>query len=42
MALPDLIIPVIGWHLGNFTQPGDDALVFTSPTGKLLRHGLVP
>ena len=40
VALPDLIIPVIGWHLGNFTQPGDDALVFTSPTGKLLRHGL--
>ena len=40
VAIPDLIIPVIGWHLDNVTKPGDDALVFTSPTGKLLRHGL--
>lgn len=39
VAVPDLIIPVTGWHLDNFTQPGDDALIF-SLTGKPLRHGL--
>ena len=26
------------WHLGRFAPPGDDALVFTSPTGALLDY----
>ena len=27
------------WHLARFTAPDDDALVFTSPTGRPLRRG---
>lgn len=30
--------PRLRWHLGRYTRPGDDALVFTSPTGSPLRH----
>jgi integrase len=40
VVLPDVIIPVLSWHRDNVTKPGDDALIFTSPTGKPLRHGL--
>jgi integrase len=40
VALPDLIVPILRSHLDSFTQPEDDALIFTSPTGKPLRHGL--
>ena len=40
VVLPDLIIPVLSWYLDNVTKPGDDALIFTSPAGKPLRHGL--
>ena len=39
IVIPDLIIPDIRWHLNCFAQPGDDGLVFTSPTGMPLRHG---
>ncbi len=35
----ELIAPRLRWHLGRYTQPNDDALVFTSPTGMPLRHG---
>ena len=38
VPIPDVIIPVVRWHLGCFAQPGDEGLVFTSPTGKPLRH----
>ena len=35
----DLDAPtVVRWHMSCFAQPGDDGLVFTSPTGKPLRH----
>jgi len=34
----DVIAPDMRWHLACFTQDGDDGLVFTSPTGALLRH----
>lgn len=40
VAIPDLIIPVVRWHLDSFTRSEGEALIFTSPTGKPLRHGL--
>jgi integrase len=40
VAIPDVIIPAVREHLSSFTEPGDNALIFTSPTGKPLRHGL--
>jgi integrase len=40
IPIPDTIIPVLRWHLSRFTAPGDDALIFTSPAGFPLRHGL--
>ncbi len=38
VAIPDVIISVIQWHLTCFAQPGDEGLIFTSPEGRLLHH----
>ena len=38
MPIPEVIVPVIQWHLSCFAQPGDDGLVLTSPDGKYLHH----
>jgi integrase len=38
VVFPDLIIPVLRWHLTTFVGAGADALVFTAPTGALLRR----
>jgi hypothetical protein len=35
---PDLIIPVLRWHLTTFAGAGADALVFIRPTGALRRY----
>ncbi|MGO9298703.1 MAG: tyrosine-type recombinase/integrase [Streptosporangiaceae bacterium] len=39
VAIPDSIKRDVASHLVRFTAPGDDSLVFTSPTGAPLRHG---
>jgi integrase len=39
VAIPSVILSDVGTHLDNVTQAEADALLFTSPTGKLLRHG---
>jgi Phage integrase family len=39
VGFPELIAPVIRWHLSCFAQDGDDGLVFTGPAGALLRRG---
>jgi len=39
VAFPAAIISDLTWHLTRFTAPDDDALVFTSPTGRPLRRG---
>jgi integrase len=39
VAIPAVILPDLGTHLDNFTRLASDALVFTSPVGKPLRHG---
>jgi hypothetical protein len=36
--LPGTVIADVQEHLDNYTAAGGDALVFTSPTGRLLRH----
>jgi integrase len=38
VPIPEVIAPVIQWHLSCFAQPGDDGLVFTSPDGNYLHH----
>jgi integrase len=38
VTIPEVITPVVQWHLSCFAQPGDDGLVFTSPRGGPLRH----
>jgi len=38
VTIPEVIIPVVRWHLSCFAQPGDDGLVFTSLRGRPLRH----
>ena len=38
VPIPEVIIPVVRWHLSCFAQSGDEGLVFTSPTGGPLRH----
>ena len=38
VAIPEVIVPVIRWHLTCFAEEGDEGLVFTSPTGMPLRH----
>jgi integrase len=39
VGFPDLISPVLRWHLSCFTQDGEDHLIFTGPNGALLRRG---
>jgi integrase len=39
VCFPDLIVADLTWHLARFAASGDDALVFTSPTGAPLRRG---
>src|ERR1022692_3853796 len=38
VTIPEVIIPVIQWHLRCFAQQGDEGLVFTSPAGRPLHH----
>jgi integrase len=38
VAFPAIIVAIVEWHLSCFAEPGEDALVFTSPTGRPLRH----
>jgi integrase len=38
VVFPDLIVPDLAWHLARFTRPDDDSLLFTSPSGRPLRH----
>jgi integrase len=38
VAMPSMIVPDVFSHLDSFTLLGADSLVFTSPTGKVLRH----
>jgi integrase len=39
VGFPDLITPVLRWHLSCFAKAEYDTLVFTGPTGALLRRG---
>jgi len=39
VAVPDVILTELTWHLSRYTGPESDALVFTSPAGLPLRHG---
>jgi integrase len=39
VAFPVEITPDLTWHLARFPAHGDDALIFTSPTGMPLRRG---
>jgi len=39
VGFPELIVPVLRWHLACFAQPGEDGLAFTAPAGTLLRRG---
>ena len=38
VGFPELIAPVVRWHLSCFAQDGDDSLVFTGPAGASLRR----
>src|SRR5262249_41917448 len=39
VVIPDVIMPAVRQHMSWVTQPGEETLVFTSPTGAPLRHG---
>jgi integrase len=39
VAIPPVILPDVRSHLDTHTPPGPDALLFTSPAGKPMRHG---
>ena len=39
VGIPELITPVVRWHLSRFAQPGEDGLIFVGPDGGLLRRG---
>ncbi|HEV2375796.1 MAG TPA: site-specific integrase [Streptosporangiaceae bacterium] len=39
VVYPELIAPVVRWHLSCFALEGEDGQVFTGPTGALLRRG---
>jgi integrase len=39
VAFPDMITPVLHWHLSCFVALGEDSLIFTSPEGTPLRRG---
>lgn len=38
VAIPEVIVPDLRWHLKCFARSGDEGLVFASPTGSPLRH----
>jgi integrase len=38
VIIPDVIMPELTSHLDRFTDPAEDALIFTSPEGAPLRH----
>jgi integrase len=38
VGFPELITPVLRWHLSCFAKAEDDALVFTGPAGAMLRR----
>ena len=38
VLIPEVIVPVVQWHLECFAAQDDEGLVFTSPTGKPLHH----
>ena len=38
VPIPEVIVPVVQWHLACFAAQDDEGLVFTSPTGKPLHH----
>lgn len=38
VTIPEVIIPVVQWHLTCFAEQGDEGLIFTSPAGKPLHH----
>ena len=38
VTIPEVILPVIQWHLACFAQEGDEGLVFTSPAGHPMHH----
>jgi integrase len=38
VAFPELIAPVVRWHLSCFAEPGENGLVFVGPAGALLRR----
>jgi integrase len=38
VAIPELITPDLATHVETYAQPGDAALIFTSPGGGPLRH----
>jgi len=39
VSFPELIVPDLRAHLASSTGPGENDLLFTSPTGTPLRHG---
>jgi hypothetical protein len=38
VAFPELVVPILRWHLDCFARPDADALVFTSAKGMPLRR----
>ncbi|WP_345338309.1 tyrosine-type recombinase/integrase [Planotetraspora kaengkrachanensis] len=38
VAIPSAIVPALGDHLDTFTDPEDDALIFTGARGGILRR----
>jgi integrase len=42
VTIPEVITPVVQWHLGCFAEDGDEGLIFTSPAGRPLHHSNFP
>jgi integrase len=38
VGFPELIVPVVRWHLSCFAEPEENGLVFVGPAGALLRR----
>jgi integrase len=38
VVIPDVIMPAVRQHMSRVTQPGEETLVFATPTGAPLRH----
>jgi integrase len=38
VVIPDVIMPAVRQHMSWVTQPGEETLVFATPTGAPLRH----